>query len=139
MEAIENGWTERIRELEAQNEASAREIERLTAERLAIQNDSRVVTCVFCGHAYPPGTPPSNHAALIAHVEECPKHPMRKYKLRAEAAEAFLDACREALTLRDHTDEDLGSMKGLLIGCGQVELVPVIDKELSYRKFRAEN
>ncbi|MCE5265702.1 MAG: hypothetical protein LLG97_19510 [Deltaproteobacteria bacterium] len=132
MEAIENGWTSRIKELEA-------EVEQLRSERLAIQNDSRVVTCVFCGRAYPPGTPPSNHAALVAHVEECPKHPMRKYKLRAEAAEGYLAVCRDVLTLTGNSEEELSRMKELLVSCGQVEMVPVIDQELLYRKFRAEN
>ena len=56
METFENDWTARIKELES-------EVARLTAERIAIQNDSRALTCVFCGMVYPPGTPPSNHAA----------------------------------------------------------------------------
>ena len=38
-----------------------KEVQLLRTERVAIQNDSRVVTCVFCGQAYPPGTPASNH------------------------------------------------------------------------------
>jgi hypothetical protein len=50
--------------------------ERLKAEREAFQNNTQVLTCVFCGHRYPPGTPPSNHAALVAHIKVCAKHPL---------------------------------------------------------------
>ncbi len=38
----------------------------------------RVLTCAFCGEAYPPGTPESNHEALTEHVRVCTKHPMRE-------------------------------------------------------------
>ena len=53
------------------------ELERLRAERVAIQNDSQTLTCVYCGHQYPPGTPPSNHHALTQHIRHCSKHPMK--------------------------------------------------------------
>jgi len=43
----------------------------------ALQNKTQTLTCVYCGHEYPPGTPPSNHAALTAHIAICEKHPMR--------------------------------------------------------------
>ena len=46
-------------------------VDRLTSEQ-------RVLTCAFCGEAYPPGTPESNHVALTAHVKVCAKHPMRE-------------------------------------------------------------
>lgn len=54
------------------------ELEMLQAERKAIQNNERVLTCVYCGHLYPPGTPPSNHAALEEHIKTCPSHPLSK-------------------------------------------------------------
>jgi len=129
METIENGWTKQIKGLEA-------EVERLNEEWLAIIEDTRALTCVFCGMVYPPGTPPSNHEALTAHVEECPKHPMRQYKLRALAAETFLHKCRNALTLMENTDEELSIMKGVMIGAGSIQLIPVIDAELEYRRFQ---
>ena len=46
--------------------------------------------CAFCGTAYPPGTPDTQHALLTAHVRVCPKHPMRE-------AEAQRDRYRAAL------------------------------------------
>ena len=128
-----------LEELKSDNERLRNEINQLTEERLAIQNSERAVTCVFCGMVYPPGTPPSNHAVLVAHVEECPKHPMRQYKLRALAAEAYLHTVRPALTLGDASDDDLKTMKGVMIGAGSVEMIPVIDAELEYRRFQKDN
>lgn len=54
------------------------ELERLRAERIAIQNNSRALTCVWCGHVYPPDTPKSNHELLFEHVFECTEHPAAK-------------------------------------------------------------
>lgn len=42
---------------------------------------ARVLTCVFCGQAYPPGTPAAQHQALYRHVIECPKHPLARAML----------------------------------------------------------
>ncbi|MHB8123763.1 MAG: hypothetical protein ACYDG4_16620 [Desulfuromonadaceae bacterium] len=131
-DGISNGWTARIKELET-------EVARLEAERIAIQNDTRALTCVFCGMVYPPGTPPSNHAALVAHVEVCPKHPLQRFKQRAAAAETYLHHCRKALNMLETTDEELLTMKGMLLGYGQMDLVPVIDAELEYRRFQKDN
>ena len=40
-------------------------------------NRDRVLTCVYCGQAYPPGTPDHGAEVLTAHVRVCEKHPMR--------------------------------------------------------------
>lgn len=37
----------------------------------------RVITCVYCGHAYQPGVPTHGHDALTEHIKICTKHPMR--------------------------------------------------------------
>jgi hypothetical protein len=50
--------------------------ERLKAEREAFQNSTQTLTCVFCGFAYPPNTPPSNHHVLVDHIKTCRKHPL---------------------------------------------------------------
>jgi hypothetical protein len=47
------------------------------------------VTCVYCGWAYPEGTPTYGASALSDHIKTCPKHPLREAeetiaKLRAE-------------------------------------------------------
>ncbi len=149
MESVKNGRTARIKELEA-------EVARLEAERIAIQNDSRALTCVFCGMVYPPGTPPSNHAALLAHVEECPKHPLQRFKQRAAAAETFLNVIRKNLPLLESTGLDLLTVKEVAASLcalegknlvrmvleapvSMVDLVPLIDAELEYRRFQRES
>jgi hypothetical protein len=37
-----------------------------------------ILTCVYCGEAYPPGTPASQHQMLFDHIKTCPKHPLGK-------------------------------------------------------------
>lgn len=56
----------------------------LVAERLAIQNESHAVTCVFCGYVYEPGTPTSNHESLKKHICECTEHPLRSALVELE-------------------------------------------------------
>jgi len=41
------------------------------------ETESNIVTCVYCGHEYPNGTPTAKHALLTAHIKVCKKHPMR--------------------------------------------------------------
>ncbi len=36
------------------------------------------LTCVYCGQAYPEGTPPHGAQILTDHIKICEKHPMRK-------------------------------------------------------------
>lgn len=45
----------------------------------------RVLTCVYCGHEYPPGTPASGGQAqaLTDHIRACETHPMREVEHRA--------------------------------------------------------
>ena len=96
-------------------EAKDAEIARLTAElatRTAERDEARgwvrrltaterVLTCAFCGEAYPPGTPESNHERLMEHVKVCAKHPMRDVERERDAAR--LNGAREereALSIR---------------------------------------
>lgn len=62
----------------------------------------RVLTCAFCGQAYPEGTPTHKHEALAAHVRECPEHPVgiENRKLTAE-----LSALRERVEELANTGE----------------------------------
>jgi len=53
-------------------------------------SETRVLTCAFCGQAYPPDTPDSNHVMLTAHVHICPEHPMRGAEMERDAARAKL-------------------------------------------------
>jgi hypothetical protein len=45
---------------------------------LELVDDPQVLTCAYCGQAYPPRTPASQHEALTAHIKVCAKHPMRQ-------------------------------------------------------------
>lgn len=75
---MEGELAEAIRE-----RAEARDwVRRLTEEQ-------RVLTCAFCGEAYPPGTPETNHERLTAHVDVCAKHPAAKLRARVALATRF--------------------------------------------------
>ena len=51
---------------------------------------TNTLTCVYCGMAYPEGTPPHGAKILTDHIKICPKHPMRE-------AEAKIVKLRNAL------------------------------------------
>ena len=63
-------------------------------ETRRIAETERVLTCAFCGEAYPPGTPESNHEALTAHVKICSKHPMRIVERERDALRGDNEAQR---------------------------------------------
>lgn len=42
------------------------------------KSKSVILTCVYCGHEYPSGTPASGAQILTDHIRVCGKHPMRK-------------------------------------------------------------
>ena len=44
-------------------------------------NESRIITCVYCGMAYELGTPTHGSKVLTEHIKVCEKHPMRKAEL----------------------------------------------------------
>jgi len=41
---------------------------------------NNVVTCVYCGHEYPEGTPTSQATLLTEHIKTCEKHPMKQLR-----------------------------------------------------------
>jgi hypothetical protein len=42
------------------------------------ESNARVLTCVYCGHEYPQGTPAAGDKVLTDHIAQCPQHPMRE-------------------------------------------------------------
>lgn len=88
-------------------------------QRLATTHCSpSVVTCVYCGHEYPEGTPTHKASLLTEHIKVCDKHPMRESEARierlrnalaglvgAETAEE-LDQIEVAMRLMPAPDED---------------------------------
>ena len=45
-----------------------------------VEVNNTILTCVYCGHAYPEGTPPHGSKVLTDHIAICPKHPMAKLR-----------------------------------------------------------
>ena len=77
----------------------------------------RVLTCAFCGAAYPPGTPASNSLQLTAHVLVCERHPMRAVEraladLRAAVQDEWAAAatCNTALDRQEYAREEVWSL-----------------------------
>lgn len=54
------------------------------------QRATQTLTCVYCGHAYPPGTPSHGSNVLTAHIKVCPSHPMRALEEENTRLEAEL-------------------------------------------------
>lgn len=65
------------KQLERERDEAREWVRRLTSE-------SRVLTCVYCGHAYPPGSPEHGADVLTEHIKVCEKHPMRELQLKAD-------------------------------------------------------
>ncbi len=57
--------------LKAERDEAREWVERLTKEQ-------RTLTCVYCGHEYPPGSPSHGANVLTEHIKVCEKHPMRE-------------------------------------------------------------
>jgi len=55
--------------------------------------ETQVLTCVYCGQEYPPGSPSHGSEVLTAHIEVCPKHPMSELKRKLAVAEARVSKC----------------------------------------------
>lgn len=75
--------------------------------------EERILTCVFCGEAYPAGTEPHSEQILIDHIEICPKHPLMKARKRADDFEkafivmenSFKEASKKIADLWDALDQ----------------------------------
>jgi hypothetical protein len=81
----------RIAELEAEV-AKARAFAEEAARRYnEMSADQRILRCAFCGAEYAPGTPPTQHEALTAHVKVCPQHPMREVERERDRRIAELE------------------------------------------------
>jgi len=69
-------------------------------------SENNVVTCVYCGHQYPDGTPTAKHELLTEHIKICEKHPMRD-------AEKKIERLRNALAglIGASTKDELDAME----------------------------
>lgn len=86
------------------------------------------LTCVYCGMAYPEGTPPHGAQVLTDHIKVCEKHPMR-------AAEAKIARLRKALAglIGAETKEELDQMEAMM----RIVPAPDHDKMVAINAIRA--
>jgi hypothetical protein len=68
-----------------------------------------IVTCVYCGHEYPNGTPAAKHELLTEHIKVCEKHPMREAEKKIEKLRAAL-----AGLIGVETPEELDALEAVL-------------------------
>lgn len=89
------------------------QVQTITAERddmrdwvRRITAEQRTLTCVYCGHAYPPGTPAHGSPVLTAHIAACEKHPLRIVTAERDDMRIRRDASQEeADNIRANRDE----------------------------------
>jgi len=113
------------------SERLTEEAQRLNSERKATQNDSRVITCAFCGHEYPPGTPTSNNEALVKHVRVCTKHPIGLENRGLETEIEKLSA--ENLELMNSQEWAIGEMNTAHKAKKELEIE--VERLKGYEKF----
>jgi hypothetical protein len=87
-----------------------------------------ILTCVYCGMAYPEGTPPSGAQVLTNHIKVCEKHPLRK-------AEADIIKLRRALIglIGAETPDELSQMEAAM----RLMPAPEADKAVSLNAIHA--
>jgi hypothetical protein len=90
--------------------------------------DGRILTCVYCGHEYPQGTPAAGSEVLTDHIKVCEQHPMRK----AEADIALLRAALAGLIGSD-TEAELRQMEATM----RLLPAPEEDKAVSINAIHA--
>jgi len=90
--------------------------------------DGRILTCVYCGHEYPQGTPAAGSDVLTEHIKVCERHPMRK----AEADIAMLRAALVGLIGAD-SEQELRQMEATM----RLLPAPDADKAVSINAIHA--
>lgn len=88
------------------------ECENVEAENAMVDTtkaENTVLTCVYCGHQYPDGTPAAKHKLLTDHIRACEKHPLRD-------AEQKIERLRKALVglIGAETAGELDAMESIL-------------------------
>ena len=74
-----------------------------------MNEEKKLVTCVYCGHEYPDQTPTHGAEILKEHIKVCEKHPMRE-------SEQKIKKLRQALfaLIGVETIEELIEMESML-------------------------
>lgn len=86
--------TARFIEVEAERDDAQAWVKRLTST-------DRVLTCVYCGEAYPPGSPTHGAEILTTHIRSCEKHPMRAIEKERDALKAEVERVRPIVEAAD--------------------------------------
>lgn len=89
---------------------------------------SNVLTCVYCGMAYPEGTSTHGSQILTDHIKVCEKHPMRK----AEATIAKLTSALVGL-VGAATKKELAAMEIAM----RLMPAPDVDKAVTINAIHA--
>lgn len=91
------------------------------------KKNKNVLTCVYCGHEYPSGTPSSGpeFQVLTEHIKFCDKHPMREAErkitilrvalegLVGAASKTDLEAMHKKVSMMPPCDEQRSAMGGI--------------------------
>lgn len=105
---------EAVRNLVKSGALIAAEIDRLQGMMDAVSPapspSQPVVTCVYCGHQYPEGTPTHQAELLTAHIKTCQKHPLREAEIRLKRLGKALADLVDART-KDELDAMEGAMR----------------------------
>lgn len=89
---------------------------------------SNTLTCVYCGAAYPEGTPPHGSQVLTDHIRTCEKHPLRAAEQRIATLTAALSGVVGA-----STRSELESMEAVI----RIMPCPAEDKAVSINAIHA--
>jgi prefoldin subunit 5 len=73
--------------------------------------DQPVLTCAFCGQAYPPDTPATQHQALADHIAVCAKHPMRELEARLAR---LREAAKAVQKIADRNTDEFNALRAAL-------------------------
>ena len=77
----------------------------------------RVLTCVYCGHQYPQGTPPWGSRVLTDHIKTCEKHPLRQAEATINTLRSLLyrvmseTTILEGSTIKEEVKNKLGQLE----------------------------
>lgn len=85
---------------------------RARADQAQLMNAGRVLTCVFCGKEYEPGSPTHGTATLREHVIACEFHPMRAAVLERDRLSAENLELRARLADFESAATDHSAAKG---------------------------
>ena len=106
---------DRACKLEDENAALRLALAKAEAERdearewVRRMHGANTTTCVWCGTAFPPGTPGAGAEVLLEHAKSCAKHPLNAAIARAQRLADYVvaDLALTAATLGDGSNREV--------------------------------